>query len=147
MDRHPWAVQEAEWTWRALDLRGRAVAGDVRRWRRPRQAAAIVAAFAVNEWPAEARAEMRVRLAEAVGHGCSLLVVEPLAGAAAPWWREWVDAFSPLGGSHAEWRLRAPLPDLVVRFDRAAGLDHREITGRSLFVPAGRGDSARPSPR
>jgi hypothetical protein len=143
IDRHPWAVQEAGWTWRTLALRGRASVGDARRWRAPRAPAAIVAAFAVNEWPSEVRTEVRPRLVEAIGAGSALLVVEPLAGAVAPWWREWTDAFAPLGGIAQEWRIRTPLPDVVARLDRAAGLDHRELTARSLFVPAGVGGAAR----
>jgi hypothetical protein len=137
IDRHPWAVQEAGWTWRTLGLRGRASVGDVRRWRAPRAPAAIVAAFAVNEWPPDVRAEVRPRLVEAIGAGSALLVVEPLAGAAAPWWRDWAESFAPLGGIAQEWRIRVPLPDIVARLDRAAGLDHRELTARSLFVAAG----------
>jgi hypothetical protein len=134
IDRNPWAVSEAAWTWRSLGLRGRAAAGDVVRWHPPRGRAAIVAAYAVNEWPPEVRMVMRDRLVEAAGHGHAVLVVEPLAGAAAPWWREWMDAFAPLGGVAAEWRVKAELPSIVARLDRAAGLDHRELTGRSIYV-------------
>jgi hypothetical protein len=135
IDRNPWAVSEAAWTWRTLGMRGRAVSGDVSRWRAPRGRGAIVAAFAVNEWPAEVRATMRERLRAAASEGHALLVVEPLAGAAAPWWREWTEALAPLGGVAAEWRVRTELPAIVGRLDRAAGLDHREIRGRSIYVP------------
>jgi hypothetical protein len=134
IDRNPWAVAEAAWTLRALGLRGRAAAGDVTRWTPARGRGAIVAAYAVNEWPDEVRATMRERLRGAVDEGKTLLVVEPLAGAVAPWWREWLDAFAPLGGVAHEWRLRTALPSIVARLDRAVGLDHREITGRSLYV-------------
>ena len=134
VDRNPWAVTEASWTWRALGLRGRASVGDVRRWKPSEQRGAIVAAFAVNEWPPDVRGEMRERFAAAVAGGHALLVVEPLAGAAAPWWREWTDAFTPLGATSREWRFRTTLPSMVSRLDRAVGLDHEEITGRSLYV-------------
>jgi len=135
LDRNPWAVGEAAWTWRVLGLRGRAAVGDVTRWK-PQGRGGIVAAFAVNEWPGEVRAEMRERLRAAVAAGHALLVVEPLAGGIAPWWREWSEAFAPLGGVVHEWRLRTELPSIVTRLDRAVGLDHREITGRSIYVPA-----------
>jgi hypothetical protein len=134
IDRHSWAAAEAGWTLRTLGLRGRVATGDVTRWRPARGGGAIVAAYAVNEWPGEVRATMRDRLKAAVEDGHALLIVEPLAGAVAPWWREWLDAFVPLGGVAHEWRLRAPLPSIVARLDRAVGLDHREITGRSIYV-------------
>jgi hypothetical protein len=134
IDRNAWAVAEAGWTWRTLGLHGRAVQGDVRRWQRPRGRGALLLAYAVNEWSADVRDGMRDRLRAAVDDGWALLVVEPLAGGAAPWWREWTEGFAPLGGVSHEWRLRAPLPPIVARLDRAAGLDHREITGRSLHV-------------
>ena len=44
---------------------------------------------------------------------------------------------SPLGGSHAEWRLRAPLPDLVVRFE-SGGRPRPPRDHRALAVRAGR---------
>jgi hypothetical protein len=40
------------------------------------------------------------------------------------------------GGRADEWRFRVPLPDVVARLDRAAGLDHRELTCRSLWIAA-----------
>ena len=63
-----------------------------------------------------------------------VLVVEPLAGFVAPWWKKWRDAFESAGGRADEWRLRAELPPIVEKLDRAAGLNHREITGRSLWL-------------
>lgn len=137
VDRNPWAVREAEWTWRTLGLRGRAVHADVTRGRWPRGRLAIVAAFTINELPADARDAMRGRLLDAARDGHRLLVIEPVAGAAAPWWREWVPAFEAVGGRADSWRFRAQLPSIVARLDRAAGLDHRELTARSLYV-AGR---------
>ena len=38
------------------------------------------------------------------------------------------------GGRADEWRIRVELPAIVAKLDRAAGLNHREITGRSLFL-------------
>ena len=34
----------------------------------------------------------------------------------------------------AEWRFPAQLPDIVARFDRAAGLRHHELTARTIYV-------------
>jgi len=52
----------------------------------------------------------------------------------ARWWNRWRDAFESAGGQADEWRVRAELPPIVAKLDRAAGLNHREITGRSLYV-------------
>ena len=38
------------------------------------------------------------------------------------------------GGRADEWRFRLALPPIVAKLDRAAGLNHREITGRSLWL-------------
>jgi len=40
-----------------------------------------------------------------------------------------------LGGRADEWRFTADLPDIVLRLDRAAGLNHREVTARSIYIP------------
>ena len=135
VDRHPWAQREAEWTWRVMRIRGRAVRGDVGRLRWPGRPHAALAAFAVNELPAGARDALRDRLLEAAGGGQAVLVIEPVARAAAPWWGEWVRAFAAVGGEERTWRFPASLPELVARLDAAAGLSHRELTARSLHVP------------
>jgi hypothetical protein len=41
-----------------------------------------------------------------------------------------------IGGRADEWRFRVELPERLALMDRAAGLDHRELTGRSLWLPA-----------
>jgi hypothetical protein len=135
IDRSAWATHEAEWTWRTLGVRGRAVRGAVERLRWPRGPHAAVAAFTVNELPAAARNELRRRLLEAAAGGHAVLVVEPLAGSATPWWHEWQQSFAAAGGEERTWRAALPLPELVKRLDHAAGLDHREVTARSLHVP------------
>ena len=66
--------------------------------------------------------------------GHAVLVVEPLAGAVAPWWEDWADAFQSAGARSDEWRFPARLPDLVARFDRAAGLRHHELTASTIYV-------------
>ena len=60
------------------------------------------------------------------------LVVEPISRRVAPWFSEWQSSFETAGGSAADWRFRVTLPPLVARLDRSAGLDHRELTARTL---------------
>jgi hypothetical protein len=37
-----------------------------------------------------------------------------------------------VGGRAVDWRFRVSLPPIVARLDRAAGLDHRELTAHTL---------------
>jgi hypothetical protein len=134
-DRSSWAVREAVWTWRALGVRGRATRADVARVRLPRGPIACLAAYTVNELPPDAREAVRGGLLSAAREGHAVLVIEPLAGGVAPWWAMWVEDFGTIGARVDEWRLPGQLPDIVARFDRAAGLRHHELTARTIYVP------------
>lgn len=134
IDRHPWAVAEAARTYRAFGLRARAVRGDAAHARLPSTRAGIVAAFTVNELGGEDRAAVLGRLLERAAAGARVLVVEPLAGAVAPWWHEWEAAVVAAGGRADTWRIEAPRPELVTRLARAAGLGGERLSGRSLWV-------------
>jgi hypothetical protein len=135
IDRHPWALGEAAWTYRELNINGHTVRDDAARARLPKGRAAILAAFTMNELSATARDAVLPRLLERTDNGDRVLVVEPLAGFVAPWWKEWRAAFEGAGGRADEWRFRVELPPIVGKLDRAAGLDHRELTARSLWAP------------
>ena len=137
IDRHPWALSEATRTYRHFNLPVRSRQADFTSAAWPGTPAVFLAAFAVNELPDPARDRLRARLIERAGRGDAVLIVEPLARSVAPWWREWQGAFATVGGRADEWRFRAHLPDVVARLDRAAGLDHRELTARTLWVPPG----------
>jgi methylase of polypeptide subunit release factors len=134
IDRHPWAVEEANWTYRELGVDGRARQGDVTRPLTSRRNDSIVAAYVLNELPDAARKRLEDRLLDAAAHGGRVLVVEPIARAIAPWWDDLADRVVRAGGRADEWRLPIDLPPLLEKFDRAAGLNHRELTFRSLFV-------------
>ncbi|MGE5245403.1 MAG: methyltransferase domain-containing protein [Betaproteobacteria bacterium] len=134
IDRHPWALAEAAWTYRQFGLRARTRQDDVAAAALPRPPCDVVAAFALNELDAAGRERLLTRLLERAKRGDRLLVIEPLAGFVAPWWHRWRDAVVAAGGRADEWRFRVELPAIVAKLDRAAGLDHREVTGRSLFV-------------
>ena len=136
IDRDAWAAREAEWTWRTLRLRGRAIHGDQDRLRLPRGRHGIVTAFTVNELSPPSRRRLRDRLLDAAARGDAVLVVEPIARASTRWWDEWAESFGTVGAETQTWRAALALPELVARLDRAAGLDHRELTGRSLHIRA-----------
>jgi ribosomal protein RSM22 (predicted rRNA methylase) len=133
LDRHPWAVQEATWTRQQFGLRGQSRVGDVARASWPR-ADAYLAAFTLNELAAEGREATLTRLLEQASRGARVLIVEPLAKSVTPWWRQAADRVVAAGGRSDEWRFSIPLPSVVEKLDRAAGLRHREVTGRSLWI-------------
>jgi SAM-dependent methyltransferase len=134
IDRHPWALGEAAVTYRAFGIAATVRQGDIATAPLPAAPVALLAAFTVNELDTPARGALLARLLERAHQGDRVLVVEPLAGFVAPWWKTWQEAFEKVGGRSDEWRLRAPLPPIVEKLDRAAGLNHREITGRSLWL-------------
>jgi hypothetical protein len=134
VDRSGWAAAEARWTLKALGLRGQAHAGDLTRQELPGRGGAILAAFTVNELDDAERARLLARLIAAGESGARVLVVEPIAKRAAPWWRDWAAAVVAAGGRDDEWRFPASLPATLAALDRAAGLDHRELLARSLWL-------------
>jgi hypothetical protein len=134
IDRHRWAVEEAQWTYQRLGIRGRARQGDVTRAVTRRRGDSMVAAYLLNELPDAARRRIEDRLIEAAAHGGRVLVIEPIARAIAPWWEDLSVRLAGVGGRSDEWRLPIELPPLLETFDRAAGLSHRELTFRSLIV-------------
>jgi SAM-dependent methyltransferase len=134
IDRHPWAVGEAAATYRAFGIAATVRQGDIATVTLPRSPISILAAFTLNELADPARDALMARLMERAAQGDRLLIVEPLAGFVARWWNRWRDTVEAAGGRADEWRLRAELPPIVAKLDRAAGLNHREITGRSLYL-------------
>jgi hypothetical protein len=52
----------------------------------------------------------------------------------APWWDGWRTACLAAGGRADEWRFRVDLPPIVAKLDRATSLNHRELTGRSIWL-------------
>jgi hypothetical protein len=139
IDRHPWAVEEARWTYRQLRVLGRARAGDLVRLPPLAPGTAVVAAYVLNELPAVGRERLEARLLDAAGRGARILIIEPIARSIAPWWDALAVRIVAAGGRADEWRSPVDLPPSLRVFDKAAGLDHRELTARSLYCP---GDAA-----
>jgi len=133
IDRHPWAVEEARWTYRQLGLAGRARQGDVMRLPPLAPGTSAVAAYVLNELPDTVRTQVEDRLIEAAGRGTRILVMEPIARSVSPWWDRTASRVAAAGGRSDEWRFAIDLPPLVRLLDKAAGLDHRTLTVRSLY--------------
>jgi len=135
-ERHAWAAAEARHTLAAFGLRGRVHVGDLMRAPLGGKGNGIVAAFTVNELDEAGRTQLRSSLIAAAAGGARVLIVEPLSRRITRWWPEWEEAFGQAGGRADEWRFRVELPEIVRRLDKAAGLDHRELTGRTLWLGA-----------
>jgi SAM-dependent methyltransferase len=134
VDRSGWAVAEARWTFARLGVDGRPARGDAATAPLPAPPSGILAAFTVNELGDEPRRRLLTRLVEAARMGSTLLVVEPISRRVTPWWPEWAEAVLAAGGREDEWRFRPVLPGRLALLGKAAGLDSRELTGRSLAV-------------
>jgi SAM-dependent methyltransferase len=133
VDVNGWAASEARWTYARLGLEGASRRGGLERAALGGRDTAVVSAFTVNELEASSRDALRGRL---LARGGPVLIVEPLARGITPWWDDWAAVFAGAGGRADEWRLPADLPEKLRLLDRAAGLDHRQLTARSLYLPA-----------
>jgi hypothetical protein len=135
LDRHPWAVEEASWTYRTLGLPGKARRGDIGKGPlRARAGSGVMAAYTVNELDPPARSALLAGLLAAARSGSKVLIIEPIARRLAPWWGEWEQAFRSLNGHAGEWRFPARLPKRQADLARAAGLRPTELTARSLYI-------------
>jgi len=135
VDKHPWAVSEGSWTYRHFGISGYAGQGDIIRAPiRGRKGHGILAAYSINEIDPDAQIALLPKLVEAKELGAHVLVIEPIAKRALPWWAEWEGRFTSAGGRSDEWRFRIELPERQRLLGRAAGLDPRELTARSLWM-------------
>ncbi len=136
VERNSWAADEARWALQTLGLRGKVHRADLAGFDLPGKGAGILAAFTVNELTASSRGKLLERLRRSARRGASALIVEPIARRLTPWWGEWTSALEDVGGRSDDWRFEVPQPESLRLMDKAAGLDHRELTGRSIWVPA-----------
>ena len=135
-DLNPWAVAEANWTYRALRLRGRAIVSNIRNTAiNPATDRLVLAAYSVNELPEDVRAALLRKLADAHRRGAAVLVIEPIGRRVNLWWSEWRTAVTAAGGREDEWRFRVPLPPRQRLLAKGAGLDVQELTAKTLFMP------------
>lgn len=142
IDLHAWSLDEALWNWRTLGLRGRtrrlsithAFDAPTPRHTNEWTGNGLILGWSVNELSPTDRAALLPHLLAAHVSGARILVLEPLAKTAVPWWTEWATAFAMAGGRADEWRLAIRLPERLAAIDRAAGF-HRDTIGvRTLFL-------------
>ena len=131
VERQKWAATEARRSFETLLLKARVLNKAIEHAPSPKRGDAVVAAFAVNELEDAARETLLKKLLGS--RGVSVLIVEPIARRVHPWWTPWRAAVESRGGRADEWRFPVELPDWLAELDRTSGLDHRELTGKSLF--------------
>ncbi len=131
VDVDPWAVGEARWTYGYFGLTAQTAKGTADNARFP-DGSGVVAAYAVNELDDSSRARLLKNLVDAKKRGCRALVLEPIAKTTSPWWPAWVSAFKDIGGRDDEWSFPAELPARLRLMDKAAGLRHDRLKGRTL---------------
>jgi hypothetical protein len=134
VDRLPWALEEAAFTYRTMRFQSATRRAHAGRVAVPHDIDAVVAGWMVNELDAASRDALLPRLLQAATRGTRVLIVEPIATRVSPWWPGWARAFASAGGRQDEWRIPAALPDLIRRLDIAAGLRHDVLTARSIYV-------------
>ncbi len=134
-DRHPWAVKETRWTYQVLGLKGKALRGNMENVILPGKNSGVVLAFTANELDESQRQILFIKLITSAKKGASILVVEPISRRVTPWWSQWSRVFQELGGRDDDWRFTVPLPETLKLLDKAAGLDHQQLTCRSLWLP------------
>jgi hypothetical protein len=134
VDRDAWTLTEAARTYRDFGLSARTRKADIETVALPKGPAAILAAFSMNELTDPHRNRAMHRLTERSEAGDRVLVIEPIAGFVSHWWDGWRAKVERTGGRADQWRFRIELPPIVEKLDRAARLDHRELTARSLWI-------------
>jgi hypothetical protein len=134
MDRDPWVLNECKWTYREFGTQGVTRVADINAFRLPHHCG-VIAAFTINELDAAVRQRFRKEFMTAARAGVPVLVIEPIARRLTPWWDEWARDWKEAGGREDEWRFSVDLPAKLALMDKAAGLDHRELTARSLWLP------------
>jgi len=139
VDLHPWAVDEARWTWRTLGLSGTARRGALEQRlsapRGPRTAVdstALVCGWSLNELPTPKRTLAIDALMDLASRGASVLVVEPVARRLVPWWDAFASRAVGAGGRSDEWRFPPALPPALADLDEAAGFDREALSARSV---------------
>jgi hypothetical protein len=135
VERNSWALRECKWTYRQFGIRGQAKSADIEKLQIP-GGTAVIAAFTCNELEPALRDRCRGAFIRVARAGAPVLIVEPIARRLTPWWDEWARDWEAAGGRADEWRFPVELPERLALMDRAAGLGHRELTGRSLWLPA-----------
>ena len=131
IDVHPWALTEARHTYAALGLQGTVTRGSAGRLRRPSRPSVLACGYVANELTVSDRDQLGRLLADAVRHGSSVLVLEPLARSATPWWPQWTATLPHVRLD--EWKVPVRPPDITRALGASAGLTPTQVNVRSAW--------------
>ena len=134
IDRHPWALSEARWTYAQLGVKSSLRLGNIERLSAAARGGSVIAAYTLNELTDTARHRVEQHLYERARDGGHVIVLEPLARGVTPWWREAARRVEALGGRADEWKLLVDVPPVVRLLGTAAGLNFRELRFQTLFL-------------
>lgn len=134
IDRHPWAVDEARWTCRQLGLSATARRGTLEHLPHGNERSGIVAGWVLNELSPERRLAVEDSVLSSAANGARVLILEPLARGAAPWWDDTAAKAVAAGGRADEWKFPYALPPLQRLLDRSAGLRHQYLSARTIAI-------------
>jgi hypothetical protein len=134
IDCSGWALEQASLTWLAFGLRGRVRRGEIP-GAVPNGAhgVAMVSGWSAGELEEPDRAVLLRRLIAALRRGSPILVLEPLAGRASPWWTDWASQLAPWGVRDELIRVAIERPPFIRDMDKASRLDHQVIGARVLI--------------
>lgn len=144
IDRNQWALAEARWNWATLGLRGRTTRAELDvpvrslvpdAYRKSLRGVGLVLGWAVNELPPARRDLLRDELFELSRAGASVIVLEPLARSATPWWSSWAERVAAVGGRADEWKFDVNWPARLAALDEAAGFRRESFGVKTLCLP------------
>lgn len=132
VDVDAWAVKEAPWTYGYFGLRSetRRQSAEAVTWP---EDGAVLAAYTMNELSDDARNRFLEKALAA--RRSQTLILEPIAKSPVPWWSDWSKRIESAGGRADEWSFPANLPARLRLMDKAAGLRHDRLKGRTLYLP------------
>ena len=141
VDRDGSSLAEAAWTWRQFQLSGRTRRGDfvpfldgaAEPFLRHPSSLGIVLGWSVNELDGQRRADLLTRLSDLAARGASVLVIEPLSRAAAPWFDDWATTWIAHGGRSDLWKFEDALPPSLSALSEAAGFRRDTLGARTLW--------------
>jgi len=136
VDTHPWTLDEARFTYQSFGLHSDVRRAHAAKTRFPNDTSVVVAAFVVNELKDGDRDVLLENIKQLIRlkPDATVLIVEPISQRISPWWNQWAEEFTKLGGRADLWKARIEPPPTVKRLAKAAGLRPDMLTARSLFV-------------
>ena len=143
VDHSVWALDEMRWNCQQLGLPCRTHRASLVDYleretanarRSPLAGTGLVCGWSINELSHDERSRTLAALLTLHKSGACVLIVEPIASSAVPWWTSWRASIEAAGGRSDEWRFPAELPDILAELDEAAGFRRDHLTARSFWL-------------